>query len=233
MDNYPVLFWGNLLLNFVTPFLILMRNDTKRKFGTMFFVAAIVFFGHWWDYFYMIKPGARIAAFEAKELVEGTHGKSHDAAPMSGAKHEEAAKPAEHATEQSASEHATEAAHGDSAVEHTSTDAAHSGGAEEHSAAEASAAPASDHGEGGGRGDAHGGGEATEPNSFRLGFTIPGLEELGVMIGFLSLFIFFLFRQLERASLVPAKDPFLEESLHHETGALIETEQAAQGHDHH
>ena len=67
MVHYPVLFWGNLLLNFVTPFLILMRNDTKRKFGTMFFVALIVFFGHWWDYFYMIKPGARIAAHEATE----------------------------------------------------------------------------------------------------------------------------------------------------------------------
>lgn len=57
-----------------------------------------------------------------------------------------------------------------------------------------------------------------------MGFTIPGLEEIGVMIGFLSLFIFFLFNQLERVSLVPMKDPYLEESLHHETGALIESE---------
>ncbi len=73
MDEYPVLFWGNLLLNFVTPFLILMRNDTKRKMGTMFFVCVIVFFGHWWDFFYMIKPGARTAAYEAKEISEGKH----------------------------------------------------------------------------------------------------------------------------------------------------------------
>ncbi len=98
MTHYPVLFWGNLLLNFVTPFLILMRNDTKRKFGTMFFVAIIVFFGHWWDYFYMIKPGARIAAHEAKELAEGKHGgESHGSvAPTnSDAKHEDSSKPAE------------------------------------------------------------------------------------------------------------------------------------------
>ncbi len=59
MDNYPVLFWGNLLLNFIAPFFILMRNDTKRKFGTLFFASAIVFFGHWFDYFNMIKPAAR------------------------------------------------------------------------------------------------------------------------------------------------------------------------------
>ena len=45
-----------MLLNFITPFLILMRNDTKRKVGTLFFVSLIVFFGHWWDFFYMIKP---------------------------------------------------------------------------------------------------------------------------------------------------------------------------------
>lgn len=57
-DNYPVLFWGNLAMNFVLPFLILMRNDTKRKFGSVSFVAALVVFGHWWDFFQMIKPGA-------------------------------------------------------------------------------------------------------------------------------------------------------------------------------
>lgn len=56
--NYPVLFYANLVINFVLPFLILMRNDTKRKFGSAGFVALIVVFGHWLDYFLMIKPGA-------------------------------------------------------------------------------------------------------------------------------------------------------------------------------
>lgn len=70
MDNYPVLFWGNLLLNFIAPFFILMRNDTKRKFGTLFFASAIVFFGHWFDFFNMIKPAAR------ESLEHMTH---HDA----------------------------------------------------------------------------------------------------------------------------------------------------------
>jgi len=227
MNHYPVLFWGNLLMNFVAPFLILMRNDTKRKFGTMFFVALIVFFGHWWDYFYMIKPGARIAAFEAKELAEGGHGKQHEAAPISEAAHE-AAQPA--ATHTDTTAHEDSAVHGDSAVTHTSSDAAHN---EEHPAAAASTAPAA-HGDEA-HGDPHGEGNhgEGEPHSFKLGFTIPGLEELGVMIGFLSLFLFFFFRQLERAPLVPMKDPYLEESLHHETGAYIESEHQGGGGGHH
>ena len=72
-DEYPVLFYGNLIINFVLPFLILMRNDTKRKFGTLGFVAALTFFGHWWDFFYMVKPGALINAQHAT----GGHGDGH------------------------------------------------------------------------------------------------------------------------------------------------------------
>jgi hypothetical protein len=229
MTSYPVLFWGNLLMNFVAPFLILMRNDTKRKFGTMFFVALIVFFGHWWDYFYMIKPGARIAAFEAKELAEGVHGKSHDAAPLS------EAKPTENAVAEQPVQHLEGTAHGDTTVTHSEE-----GGAphatEKHPAAEAATAPIATHGEEGGHGDAHGEKGGGEPSGFRMGFTIPGLEEIGTLVGFISLFMFFFFRQLERVSLIPKNDPFLEESLHHETGALIESEQAekaAHGHAHH
>ena len=57
-------------MNFGLPFLILMRNDTKRKFGTIGFVSLLVLFGHWWDFFYMIKPGV------LKEIshAEGLHG---------------------------------------------------------------------------------------------------------------------------------------------------------------
>ena len=65
--NYPVLFWANLAINFLLPFFILMRNDTKRKMGTLFFASAFVFFGHWLDYFQMIKPGARLTLIELEE----------------------------------------------------------------------------------------------------------------------------------------------------------------------
>jgi len=193
MNQYPVLFWGNLLMNFVAPFLILMRNDTKRKIGTMFFVCVIVFFGHWWDFFYMIKPGARIAAQEAKEISEGKH-KQHDAAPLT------SVAPAAAGT---AEEHGTTAA---AEVQQDGPAAAAENGSETHPA------------------------HTDEPASFKLGYSLPGLEELGIFIGFLSLFLFVFYAQLERASLLPLKDPYLEESLHHSTGVYIEEEGSA--HDH-
>jgi hypothetical protein len=55
-DNYPVLFFANLAVNFVLPFIVLLRNDTKRKVGTLSFVAIVVFIFHWVDFFLMIKP---------------------------------------------------------------------------------------------------------------------------------------------------------------------------------
>lgn len=57
LDNYPVLFYGNLILNFALPFLVLIRNDSKRKLGVMVFVSIVLFIGHWLDFFLMIKPG--------------------------------------------------------------------------------------------------------------------------------------------------------------------------------
>ena len=85
IQNYPVLFYGNLVLNFVLPFLILLRNDTKRKYGSLGFVAFICFFGHWWDFFYMIKPGALKNMSHASHATEGNdhgatdHSGAHDA----------------------------------------------------------------------------------------------------------------------------------------------------------
>lgn len=81
IDEYPVLFYGNLILNFVTPFLILMRNDTKRKYGTLVFTSILVLFGHWWDFFQMIKPGVLHTTMEAlahgAEHAVGEHGGGH------------------------------------------------------------------------------------------------------------------------------------------------------------
>ena len=72
MKEYPILFYGNLVINFLLPFFVLLRNDTKRKFGSVGFVAIFVFIGHWWDYFLMIKPGVLHTAHE----VSG-HADSH------------------------------------------------------------------------------------------------------------------------------------------------------------
>jgi hypothetical protein len=149
MTEYPVLFWGNFIMNFILPFLILIRNDTKRKYGSLGFVAFIVLFGHWWDFFQMIKPGA------LKSLKEHQEHAAHAAA---GAEHG-AAHGAEHA------------AAGHEVAHHAAT--------------------------------------------FVEGFTLPGLLELGTFIGFGALFVYFVFSQLTKASLLPKNDPYVQESLSH------------------
>jgi hypothetical protein len=73
VDNYPVLFYINILINFIAPFFILMRNDTKRKIGTLTFTAGLVLFGHWLDFFLMLKPGITHSAH-----LLGGHGHGHD-----------------------------------------------------------------------------------------------------------------------------------------------------------
>lgn len=250
MTHYSVLFWGNIILNFVTPFLILMRNDTKRKFGTLFFVSIIVLFGHWWDYFYMIKPGARIAAYEAIELAEVKHGGNHsNVSPKTfDAKNTETHAAAENndstkTVEEGAAGHPTGEQHHATSSENnhdSTTTAGHAGlpaggteqadgeyhGETAEAQVEAMDASANQGGEGQG-GESH---APDESKAFKLGYTIPGLEEIGILIGFLSLFLFFFFNQLSKASLVPMKDPYLEESLHHETGTLIEGEGGGPAH---
>jgi len=75
-DKYPILFYGNLVINFLLPFFVLMRNDTKRKFGSLGFVAGAVFVGHWIDFFLMIKPGVAINTHHAMG-GHGDHGDGH------------------------------------------------------------------------------------------------------------------------------------------------------------
>jgi len=85
VDQFPVLFYVNLVINFLVPFFVLMRNSTKRKYGTLAFVCVIVLFGHWWDFFQMIRPGVLHTAHEVHELHNGGgHGHAHDTYDASG-----------------------------------------------------------------------------------------------------------------------------------------------------
>ena len=120
-----------------------MRNDTKRKLGSLAFVSILVFIGHWLDFFLMIKPGVKITR----------------------------------------DEHGHMSAHGEEVVH----------GAAEHGIHELVA------------------------SSFEVGYTIPGLLELGTMIGFLGLFFFVTLTALSKAPLIAKNDPYLDESLHHHT----------------
>jgi hypothetical protein len=198
-NNYPYLFYGNIAVNFLVPFLILMRNDTKRKFGSVSFVAAIVLIGHWVDYFLMIKPGALI---NANHSLHAGHGADAHGASSHGEAAHGAADHAAHVV--------TNVGHGADTVAHR---AAH-GGAHDTMAHAAEAAGAHT---GGGHDvashavDAH----AAHVAPFVEGFTYPGLLEFGTFIGFLGLFFYVALTVLSRSELVPKNDPYLEESLHH------------------
>lgn len=54
---YSWIFYTNLILNFVLPFLLLMTRDAKRHMSLLKVVCPIVVIGHWFDFYNMITPG--------------------------------------------------------------------------------------------------------------------------------------------------------------------------------
>ncbi len=56
-EDFGMIFWANVIINFLAPFLILMARGTKRKMNWLLIAAVIVFFGHWIDMYVAIWPG--------------------------------------------------------------------------------------------------------------------------------------------------------------------------------
>jgi hypothetical protein len=54
---YRSIFYLNLILNFVLPFLLLMTRDAKRQLSTLKLVCPIIIVGHWFDFYNMVTPG--------------------------------------------------------------------------------------------------------------------------------------------------------------------------------
>lgn len=54
---YSVIFYANFIINFVGPILILMARPSKRNYFTVTFMAMVIIFGHWLDFYQMIMPG--------------------------------------------------------------------------------------------------------------------------------------------------------------------------------
>jgi Ni/Fe-hydrogenase subunit HybB-like protein len=54
---YKGIFWLNLIINFLAPLLILMRRSSKRNYTTITFMAVLILFGHWLDFYQMVFPG--------------------------------------------------------------------------------------------------------------------------------------------------------------------------------
>ena len=50
--------WLNIIVNFLTPLLVLMSRDSKRRVKLLKVACIIILCGHWLDYFQMIMPGA-------------------------------------------------------------------------------------------------------------------------------------------------------------------------------
>lgn len=55
--EYKWWFWLNIVLNFVSPLLVLMSRDSKRYFKSVKVACIILIVGHWLDYYLMVMPG--------------------------------------------------------------------------------------------------------------------------------------------------------------------------------
>lgn len=53
---YKAVFFLNLIINFLAPLLILMTRGSKRNYTTITFMAILILFGHWLDFFQMVFP---------------------------------------------------------------------------------------------------------------------------------------------------------------------------------
>jgi len=60
------IFFLNLVLNFAAPLLVLMKKSTKRNYTLLTFMAVLIIFGHWIDFWQMVMPGT---LFEKAELM--------------------------------------------------------------------------------------------------------------------------------------------------------------------
>ncbi len=54
---YAGIFYLNLIINFLAPFLIFMKRSTKRNYTIVTFMAISLIFGHWLDFYQMVMPG--------------------------------------------------------------------------------------------------------------------------------------------------------------------------------
>jgi hypothetical protein len=54
---YSGIYWLMFLINFLVPLLLLMTRAAKRNYGTITFMALLIIFGHWLDFYQMVFPG--------------------------------------------------------------------------------------------------------------------------------------------------------------------------------
>ncbi|MEE2931594.1 MAG: quinol:cytochrome C oxidoreductase [Bacteroidota bacterium] len=57
LSNYRFLFWFSLIINFITPLILLMSRDAKRNTKTLTLVCIVILIGHWINSYLLFAPG--------------------------------------------------------------------------------------------------------------------------------------------------------------------------------
>ncbi|MEZ5003597.1 MAG: hypothetical protein R2730_11245 [Chitinophagales bacterium] len=56
LGNYPIIWYGALIINFFLAFFVLLKRDAKRNKGVLIFACVMIIIGHWFDFFIMVVP---------------------------------------------------------------------------------------------------------------------------------------------------------------------------------
>ena len=57
-EDFSTLFYANLIINFLVPFLVLLPRKSPRKILVMAIASIVVIVGHWIDFYMIIMPGS-------------------------------------------------------------------------------------------------------------------------------------------------------------------------------
>lgn len=57
IENYNLMFFGTLAINFICPLLILMNSDFKRINFIIVFTGVLILIGHYFNFFMLVMPG--------------------------------------------------------------------------------------------------------------------------------------------------------------------------------
>jgi hypothetical protein len=69
---YKGIFFLNIIINFICPILILMKRSAKRNYTLMTFMAVLILFGHWIDFYQMVMGSVRKESATLSWLDFGT-----------------------------------------------------------------------------------------------------------------------------------------------------------------
>lgn len=73
-DHYRGLWLASFFINFLTPFIIMMSRDAKRKLYLLMGMSIVIFIGHWIDTFIMVIPGSIVTASHHAGAAVAEHG---------------------------------------------------------------------------------------------------------------------------------------------------------------